>query len=556
MDIKITLYTDTDADPIERTIEAGTTIETLLREYRSHLPYPIFTAMIDNEDVNLQTRIEKPCMVTFCNIRQDVANRAYQRGLCLLYLKAVNDLFEGAQVTVLHSIDRGLYTTIDYERPITENDLPLIEKRMWEMVDKNIPIVRNAVDKKTLLNYLEENKLSEKYELMKNSPELQKITVCDLDGYKNYFYGMMIPSTRYISLFSLEMYHQGILMRFPHPSNPNIISEYRIDDKIFQAIEEERKILQIFGLSYITDLCKSIAEGNAEKIMKLCEDLHQSKINEIANTIVEDGERLVLVAGPSSSGKTTFSRRLIKAIEKNGKKCLYLGTDDYFLERENSPRDAKGNFDYEGLNALDLELFQRNIADLLDGKEVDIPTYNFIEGHKEFGQRLTKLKGDEVVLIEGIHALNASLTKKISNDTKYKIYISPLTQLNIDDHNRVPPTDIRLLRRMLRDNRTRGNSVKETIKNWPKVRHGETINIFPYNHEADVVFNSTIVYEVPVIKKYAEPLLKEIKPDEPEYGRAKWLLYFLSFFTAIEDESAIPGTSILREFIGGSEVYD
>ena len=555
MEIKINLYKDVEAEPIERKVEAGTSIESLLREYRSHLPYPIMTARINNEDVSLNTKIEEPCSVTFCDIKQDVANRAFQRGLCLLYLKAVRDLFEDAQVRVLHSIDRGLYTTIEKGSRITNRELALIEKRMWEIVDNNSPIIRTTVGKKLLLEYLKENSSKEKYQLMENSPDLHQISVCELDGYTNYFYGLLVPSTRYITPFALELYHEGVLLRFPHPSGPNIIADYRIDDKIFLAIDEERKVLSSLGLSYIADLCSSIASGNAEKIIKLCEDFHKNKIEQIAEKIVKDGERLVLVAGPSSSGKTTFSKRLIMAIEKLGKKCLYLGTDDYFVEREYSPRDEKGNFDYEGLNALDVDLFQSDIKGLLAGEEVDIPTYNFIDGHKEFGERKTTICEDEIILIEGIHALNAKLTEDVEERTKFKVYISPLTQLNIDDHNRVPPTDVRLLRRMLRDSRTRGNSIRETIKNWPKVRAGETVNIFPYNHEADVVFNSTLVYELPVIRKYAEPLLKKIGPEDPEYGKAKWLLYFLRFFTIIEDESAIPGDSILREFIGGSDIH-
>ena len=553
MDFKIKLRTSMDAKPIERIVKSGTSIEELEREYRSHLPYPIVTARINNEDVPMTHKITEPCIVTFCNIRHDAANRTYQRSLCLLYLKAVNDLFKDTEVVIRNSIDRGLYTTIEKGTQITEEDLPLIEKRMWEMVDESIPINRTFVGKQMLLEFIKENYSSEKYDLMRNSPDLKHISVCELDGYTNYFYGMLVPSTRYLTPFKLEKYHEGVLLCFPHPSKPESIVEYRVDEKLFTAVEEEKKILDSYGLSYLSDLARNILDGKAEEIIEKSETLHQMEIDEMAEKIARSGKRLILISGPSSSGKTTFSKRLIKSIERCGKKTVYLGTDDYFVDREDTPTDENGEHNYEGLNALDLDLFQNDVKSLLDGEETDLPTYDFISGMKVFGERILKLKEDELLLIEGIHALNGKLTKTIDKDTKYKIYISPLTQLNIDDHNRVPSTDVRLLRRMIRDNRTRGNSISETMRLWPKVRAGETVNIFPYNLEADVVFNSSLVYELPVIRKYAEPLLREIKEDDEEYGRAKWLLYFLSFFTNIEDDSSIPKESILREFIGGAE---
>jgi len=374
-----------------------------------------------------------------------------------------------------------------------------------------------------------------------------------LDGYTNSFYGLMPASTGCVCPFALELMRGGVLLRFPHPTDPGKLAFYRRDAKIFDAYDEEQDFLDALKLGFIGDLNRQIDAGPeaAAEIIRIAEFRHVSRIKELAKKIVESGKRVVLIAGPSSSGKTTFSKRLIEAIAANGVPTpFYLGTDDYFVEREFTPRDKKGEYNYEGLDAMDVELFERNIEELLSGKTADLPKYDFISGKKAFGVRECKLEKGQVIVVEGIHALNKKMTVDIGDGVKYKIYISPLTQLNIDDHNRVPSTDVRLIRRMVRDNRTRGNSVADTIRQWPKVRAGESVNIFPYNNEADEIFNSTLIYELPVLKKYTVPLLEAIQPGEAAYGHAKWLLYFLSLFRAIEDESAIPPDSLLREFIG------
>jgi len=560
MDINITLFKEPGAEPILRAVSAGTSVEELLGAYRSHLPYRVVTAKIDGDDVALTYVVSRECAVTFCDIRDNTANRTFQRGLCFIYLKAVREILgPGAQAVIRNSVNRGLYTTLSIpeegggSRAATEEDLRRLEQRMWQIVDANLPISVSTVSKKDLFAYLARIGDAEKRDLLQNAPDVNFISVCQLDGYTNYFYGLMVPSTGYIEPFALDLYHGGVLLRFPHPSDPSRVVQYARDDKIFAAYMEEQKILDAFGLTCISDLDRNITEGNTKRIIRMCEDLHAAKLEELADQIVSSGRRIVLIAGPSSSGKTTFSKRLIEALEEKGRRSLYLGTDDYFLERKDAPRDKKGEYNFEGLDAMDVSLFITDINSLLAGEEADIPQFDFLAGTKVFGKRKAALAEGEVIVIEGIHALNRKMSKGINDAEKFKVYISPLTQLNIDDHNRVPSTDIRLIRRMLRDHRTRGYSVQKTIQTWPKVRAGEVVNIFPYNHEADAVFNSALVYELPVLRKYVEPLLEEIRPGEPEYGYAKWLLYFLRFFAPITDETAIPEESVLREFIGGSK---
>jgi len=530
----INLYKEPGADPIRREFEAGQTVEQLLGEYRSNLPWRVITARVDNKDVSLSHVLKKDCDVVFCDIRDNEANRTFQRGLSLLYLKAVHDLYDyGAHVEILNSVNRGIFTTIDFtkssdgDRKVESDDLRRLERRMWEMVDANLPIETTG-----------------------------KNNICKLGDYTNNFFGLMPVSTGYIYSFSLEHARHGVLLRFPHPSDPGKLTIYKRDIKIFEAYEEEQKMLYSLNLRYIDDLNRQINKGRAADIIRMAEDRHEEKIENLAEKITGADKRVVLIAGPSSSGKTTFSKRLIGAIAaRGGPEPLYLGTDDYFVDREFAPRDKKGEYNFEGLDAMDVQLFVQNVNELLEGKTADIPRFDFIKGKKHFGERKSRLEKNQVIVVEGIHALNKKMSIGLDRELEFKIYISPLTQLNIDDHNRVPSTDVRALRRMIRDNRTRGHDVVNTLKQWPKVRTGESVNIFPYNNEADDIFNSTLVYELPVLKKYAVPLLKKVKKGDAAHGHAKWLLLFLSFFATIEDDSPIPPYSILREFIGGGVYY-
>ncbi len=344
----------------------------------------------------------------------------------------------------------------------------------------------------------------------------------------------MVPSTGYIKLFELRKYRKGILLRFPYYGKPDVLPEYVDDYMLYKAYGEEYKWLDLLGVQYLADLNNVIAGGGARDMILMCEALYEKRIVEIATEIIKRNKRIILIAGPTSSGKTTTAQRLCIQLKVNGLEPLYLGTDDYFLERKDTPRDERGNYNFENLDALDINLFNNHINDLLAGREVDIPEFDFVTGIKTFGNRITSVYENQPIIIEGIHALNDKLTEQIDEDKKFKIYISPLTQLNLDQHNRVPTTEARMLRRMVRDHNFRGNSAAVTIRTWPKVRAGENLNIFPFTGEADIVLNSVMAYEICILKKYAEPLLREITPEQPEYSEALRLLDIIKFLRLLK----------------------
>jgi uridine kinase len=550
MDKKIKLYTELGAQVIERTVRKGTTIESLVNEYRSRLTYRVMAAFVDNREKELTYEIEKDCTITFLDLRNNFADRMYQRTLCLLYLKAVYDVLGKVDVDILNSLNRGLFTRINTPEPITDEQITAVEARMWELGDKNLPINRTLVSSEELLEKLGAKLPSGRAELLRSAPDVHYVAIYEIDGFSNYFYGRMVPSTGYLRWFELHRYESGILLRYPHPMYPDRLPPYINDIKLFQAFDDGWKIAEAFGLSFVADMNKAIENGESAELVALAERLHSGGISKIAGMVCGMKKRVVLIAGPSSSGKTTFAKRLIARLEEESVSSLYLGTDDYFVERADSPKDETGEYNYEGLDAIDVNLFNSNINGLLAGEAVDLPRYDFIAGGKVFGERISRLGENQVIVIEGIHALNAHMTEQIAEDEKFRIYISPLSQLNLDDHNRIPTTDVRLLRRIIRDARMRGTSAAGTIRSWPKVRRGEDVNIFPYSGEADVIFNSSLIYELAVIKPHAEKALREVGIDEPEYGDVERLLDFLAFFTAAKNECPVPEHSILREFIG------
>lgn len=555
MSIKVTVKTDLNQKIYEREVAPGTSLEELLNEYRSDLEYRVLIAKVNNCEEELNYIIENPCTIEFFDIRTPLAKMVYQRSLNLIYLKAIWDVLgRDAETRIYYSISKGLYTEILDDKEITDEVITAIEKRMWEIVDEDFPINKIVVNKQDAIELLNKYGWEQKGKLLEYADNVHYIAFYELDGYRNYFYGHMVPSTRYIERFDLAKYKEGIILRYPHPNNPGSLPDYKEDSKLYEAFSDSRTLGKTLGVSYIKDLNRIIKEGNQKTLIDLSENLHTQKIKNIASMINEKERRIVLIAGPSSSGKTTFAKRLSAELKALGHAPMYMGTDDYFVDRINTPRDENGEYDYENLDAMDVDLFNENINQLLAGEEADLPEYDFIAGEKIFGRRKTKLKPGQVIVIEGIHALNGEMSKYISDDEKFKVYISPLTQLNMDDHNRIHITDVRLLRRMIRDNRTRGNNVKDTINQWPKVRRGEDKNIFPYNGEADVLFNSAHIYELAVLKKHAEPLLSEVTRDDSEYSDAVRLLDFLSFFLPIDDEDSIPSDSLLREFVGGCSV--
>jgi uridine kinase len=361
----------------------------------------------------------------------------------------------------------------------------------------------------------------------------------------------MLPSSGCVNLFDLRPYRNGLLLRLPNALHNHTIPKYRDDDKLYEAYAECRRMRKYTGISYLADINREIRKGNADEIILASEWLQSRQLEEFAEKIVEERKKVVLIAGPSSSGKTTTAKRICAEIERlSGDAPLYLGTDDYFVERGMTPLGPDGKPDFEGLGAVDLELFNQQMEDLLAGKEVDIPEFDFVNGTKVFGKRITRLKKNQVLVIEGIHSLNDVLTENIPREDKFKIYISPLTQIAVDRHNRLSTADARLLRRMVRDNQFRGYNAEATLEAWPKVRAGESVNIFPYSSSADVVFNSSTVYETGMLKTFAEPLLEAIPETSDQYDEAKRILKFMKYFEKIENTDAVPDNSILREFIG------
>ena len=533
-------------------VEAGSTIKDAIKILEKEIKYSVVYAKMNNSLVELTTPIKENSEIEILDIRTQAANLIYQNSLCLIYLRAIEEVLPGAKVVIDNALNKGLYTEIKMDRKVTQADINKIDKAMRRLIELDLPFNKETLTRETALEYFKDQGIESRLRMLESNPNVQKVHIFSLDGYKDFFYGRMALSTGYIKHFELKKYKQGVLLRFPHPGLPDEIPDYVDEVKLYEAFEQQREWDRLLGVDYVQDLNDKIDAGELLDLVQLSEALHEKKVAQVADLITRQKKRIVLIAGPSSSGKTTFARRLCIQLRVNGLRPVYLGTDDYFVDRDETPLDANGEKDYENLNALDLKLFNHNMKDLIAGKVVDMPIFDFIKGEKIFGQKKTKLAEDEILVIEGIHALNEKLTEMIPHEQKYKIYISPLTQLGIDEHNRISTTDERMLRRLVRDYQFRGYSAKETIKNWPKVRAGEDKNIFPYSGEADILFNSYHVYEIAVLKKYAEPLLREITREDEEYADASRMLQFLQFFHVAEDDSMIVNNSILREFIGGS----
>ena len=496
-------------------IARGSTIEELYKQYAKQLPYTVLAAKVDNKIEGLDHRLSRECRVEFLDMRTQAANLIYQNSLILIYLKAIEDILGKADVDIENALNKGLYTEIKAAEPVTAKQVKEIEQRMHHIVEEDIPFVREELTKEEAIARFEEMGCPEKIALLGENPRMKKVPFYSLAGYRDFFYGLMAPSTGYIRHFELRKYRRGVLMRFPQPSQPDKIPEYVDEKLLYKTFGEQNRWGKLMGIDYVSDLNRKIDEGKFTDLIQLSEALHERRIVEIADMITKGHKRIILIAGPSSSGKTTFARRLCIQLRVNGLEPLYMGTDDYFVEREHTPLDEYGEKNYEDLDAVDIQLFNSNMNDLLAGKTVDLPTFNFITGKKEYGKRITSIKSSQPIVIEGIHALNEALTSELPEEEKFKIYISPLTQLNIDSHNRIVTTDHRMIRRMVRDYKYRGHSAQSTISSWPKVRAGEDKNIFPFSNEADVLFNSVHLYEICVLKKYAVPLLEAITPEEP-----------------------------------------
>ncbi len=530
------------------------TLKEIADSIQNELPYEILLGRIDHKSARLTRTVDHDCTVDLLDMRNNAANMVYQASLTLLYIKAVHDVFdEKVRVEVHNSLSKGLYTTIHTGR-LDDSCAEKIEKRMRELVDLAIPFEEEVIDRRGMTEHSRSLHRIDQLKLIESATDLEHAHIYTLLDEKELYYSELVPDTSYLKWFEVRRYKNGVLLRFPHQSKPDEVPEYEEQKLLYSAFSESARWCRIMNVETAADLNRLVTARNYTDLILLSEALHEKKIAEIAEQIHREKKRIILIAGPSSSGKTTFAKRLIIQLRVTGLRPLYLGTDDYFREREETPVGKDGKPDFEGLDALDSELFNAQMNDLLNGKKVDIPTFDFKSGHKQFGSRIISIDSTQPVVIEGLHCLNPALTNHISDSEKFKIYISPLTQLNIDSHNRIPTTDARMLRRIVRDAQFRGYPASKTIGMWPSVRAGEEVNIFPFNQEADVFFNSQCLYELAVLKKYAKTLLEEITIDEPEYPEARRMLRFLEFFTAVDDDSMIPNNSIMREFIGGSVI--
>ena len=470
-------------------------------------------------------------------------------------LKAIYSLYskeEIGTVRVEFSAGSGYFCTLSGKLLPDEVFAKNVEARMKQYVAEEIPITKETVNTKEAISRFAEYGMSDKAELFRYR-RASKVNIYSIRGFQDYYYGYMVPNTSYLKWFALEAYEDGFMLQFPKREDPTVIPPINFSKKVFQVLRKSETWGKMLDLSTVGELNNLISKGNLSEMILVQEAIQEKQIGDIAGQIASDpSKRIIMIAGPSSSGKTTFSHRLSVQLRAHGLKPHTIACDNYFVEREETPKDADGKYNFECLGALDTKLFNDQMNRLLAGETVEIPEFNFITGKKEYkGKQILTLKEDDVLVIEGIHCLNDAMSYNLPKDSKFKIYISALTMLNVDEHNRIPTTDGRLIRRMIRDARTRGSSAKNTISMWPSVRRGEEENIFPYQEDADVVFNSALIYELAVLKQYAESLLFGIDPEEEEYVEAKRLLKFLDYFVGV-DSNLIPNNSILREFIGGS----
>ena len=534
-------------------VKEGTTLSDLAKQVQKPQEPIILLAYMDGKLRELFTPMTKDCHVRFVTLKEQAGYMAYKRTATLMFLKACEDLLGTGATTKIaldYSIGNSIFCDFLEDRVIDEAFARSIQKRMEELAKANLPITKRSLDTDQAAKYFDRIGFKGKKELFQFRRE-SKTNIYSLDGYDNYFYGYMAPSTGYISAFLVSAYQHGVVLQIPKRKQTEEIVPFTPQPKLFHVMQRSREWTKTMGVDTVGALNNEITHGNINHLILLQEGLQEKLLADIADEIVSKNKRIILIAGPSSSGKTTFSHRLSIQLQIAGLTPHPVSMDDYFLDRELSPRDENGNYNFETIASLDVDLLTKHINQLLDGEEIDVPSYNFITGKREYHGHKLKIGEKDVLVMEGIHGLNGTLTNEIPEDAKYRIYVSALNQINLDEHNRIPSSDGRLLRRIVRDAMTRGNDARETISRWDSVKKGEEDNIFPYQEEADVMFNSAQIYEIAVLKQYAEPLLFAVPRDCPEYQEAKRLLKFLEYFLNIPSE-AIPKTSLLREFIGGS----
>ena len=523
--------------------------------HKSEYKTDIIIAKVNNSLTELNEVLQEDCSIEFLTMLSYEARRIYIRGLSFVLIRAAGEVFLGCNVSIEHSLNKGIYGEIHKVGRLDEQDVVAVEKRMKEIIDADVPFEKHTISLKQAIEIFNNYEQKDKLRLLKYWDE-DTVDVYKCGEIFDFFYGRMVPSTGYLKQFSLLYYEPGFLLKFPDIYAPSIIPEFEAQRKLFNVFRETEQWCEILDVGDVGALNDKISTKDMGEIMRVAEAFHEKKIAKIADMIAErkDKVKIILISGPSSSGKTTFSKRLSVQLRVNGLKPYAISLDDYFLNREETPKDEEGNPDFESIYALDLKLLNEHLKKLLNGEEIMLPTFNFIDGKRELKGNTLKLTEGMILIAEGIHGLNEILTSEIAAQNKFKIYVSALTQLNIDNHNRIPTTDVRILRRIVRDNRTRGRNAETTLLGWSSMRKGEDKNIFPFQEEADVMFNSTLVYELGVMKKYAQPLLEQIDNKSNAYSEAERLLKFLSYFLDV-DEDEIPQNSIIREFIGRSCFY-
>ena len=532
----------------------GTKFIDLVDKYYNGKVLDIAICKLNNKYYELGENV--PCcgkltMIPFTSVD---GMKVYARTLQYVFIKATLDLFKDAKIVIQHSIDKGIFGEIHKITPLDEEDINKIKNRMKEIVNKNIPINKVKVKREKAIDIFKSYGMDDKV-LLLEQVNFESVSLYELDGRYDYFYGYMAQSTGVIKAFDVMYYDPGFILRYPLEEDINTLVKFKEQKKLASIFMETERWLNILGVGEVGSLNEKIINGDLASLIMTSEALHEKKIAEIADKIFNRRDtRIVLIAGPSSSGKTTFANRLAIQLRVNGLIPIPISLDDYFVNREDTPIDEDGEYDFETIQSVDIKLFNEQLREILKGNEVELPTFNFLTGKREWIGNKIKLPQNGVVIIEGIHGLNPILTSEIDDKYKFKIYISALTQLNLDNHNRISTTDVRRIRRIVRDHLSRGHEAEDTLKMWPKIKRGEQKNIFVYQEEADVMFNSTLVYELCVLKKAALEELNKIDEDNTIYNEAKRLKSFLGFFKEI-DYDLVPQNSILREFIGGSIFY-
>ena len=526
----------------------------IAKDFEKTTDAPIVLVKADGRLRELHKKLKKDCELEFVTTRDEIGHKTYQRSLSLLLVKAVYHVggYDKIRHVMLHfSAGSGLFYTVDGDITLDQAFLCEVKAYMHEQVEKAVPIYKRSVDTHEARERFRLHGMTDKDRLFRYR-RVSRVNLYSLGDFEDYYYGFMTYDTSYLKYFELYLYEDGFVLQMPKRKEPETVPAANLSPKVFQVQRESEHWGEQMGISTVADLNERITKGNIQQVMLIAEALQEQKIAKIAEQIAGKKQiKFVLIAGPSSSGKTTFCNRLSIQLSAHGLTPHPISLDNYYVNRVDTPRDENGEYDFECLEALDIDLLNQDMTKLLNGERVELPYFNFKTGKREYKGNFIQMKETDVLVLEGIHGLNEKLTWSLPAESKFRIYISALTQINVDEHNRIPTTDGRLIRRMVRDSRTRATSAKETIAMWPSVRRGEDRNIFPNQEKADVMFNSALVYELSVLKLYAEPLLFQIEEGEPEYQEAKRLLKFLDYFVGVPIED-IPKNSILREFVGGS----